>query len=64
MDNTLINLIQGRVTSSKNVAKEMSPEPLQRHKQINEACWDTLIFFLGPFLDIFSRPFISDIFLF
>ena len=32
----------------------MSPEPLQRHKQINEACWDTLIFFFsGPFWAFF-----------
>ena len=64
MDNTLINFIQSRVTSSKNVAKEMSSEPLQRQKQINEACSDTLIFFsralfLGIFCGHFFRIFFS-----
>ena len=43
MDNTLIYFIQSRVTSSKNVAKEMSSEPLQRQKQISEAWSDPLI---------------------
>ena len=60
MDNTLINFIQGRVTSSKNVAKEMSSEPLQRQRQINKACLDTLIFFRFLFWAFFSRTFFSD----
>ena len=61
MDNTLINLIiLGRVTSSKNVAKEMSSEPLQRQKQINEAWSGTLIFFLGSFFWAFFSVIFSD----
>ena len=41
----------------------MSTEPLQRQKQINEACSDTLIFFLGSFFGaFFSWPFFRIIF--
>ena len=66
MDNTLMNLIQGRDTSSKNVAKEMSPEPLQRHKQINKACLDTFIFFSRAafFGHFFSAIFFEQFFQF